>query len=167
VAAGPPAVVDRVRPLLQAIGRGISVVGEEAKAANVVKLSGNFVTASVIEALGEAYAFARKSRVAPADLQEVFTALFGASPIVARYVEILASGAYSPAGFKLELGLKDIRLVTAAADAATCPMPLASLLRDNYLTAVAQGRGDLDWSALGLLAAERAGIAERGSPGSR
>jgi 3-hydroxyisobutyrate dehydrogenase-like beta-hydroxyacid dehydrogenase len=158
VAAGPRADMDRVKPLLEAIGRGLSVVGEEATAANVVKLAGNFVSASSIEALGEAYAFARKQGVSPQDLEGVFLELFGGSAILARYVQLIADEAYEPAGFKLELGLKDMRLVALAADAATVPMPLADLVRDNYLTAAAHGRGDLDWSALGLLAAERAGI---------
>jgi 3-hydroxyisobutyrate dehydrogenase-like beta-hydroxyacid dehydrogenase len=161
VAAGPPAEVELVKPLFEAIGRGLSVVGEEATAANVVKLAGNFVIASSIEAFGEAYAFARKQGVSPPDLQGVFMELFGGSAVLARYVQIIAADAYEPAGFQLELGLKDMRLVVAAADAATAPMPLASLVRDNYLTAVAQGRGDLDWAALGLLAAERAGLRGR------
>ncbi|MDI1449387.1 NAD(P)-dependent oxidoreductase [Polyangium sp. 6x1] len=161
VAAGPRAEVDRVRPLLEAIGRGLRVVGEEPTAANVVKLAGNFVIASSIEAFGEAYAFARKQGVSPPDLQAVLMELFGGSAVLARYVELIASEAYEPAGFKVELGLKDMRLVLAAADASTTPMPLASLLRDNYLAATAQGRGDLDWSALGLFAAERAGLRGR------
>ncbi len=161
IAAGPRADVDRVKPLLEAIGRGLSVVGEEATAANVVKLAGNFVSASSIEAFGEAYAFARKWGVSPPDLERVFMELFGGSAILARYLQIIAAEAYEPAGFKLELGLKDMRLVALAADAATVPMPLASLVRDNYLVAAAQGRGGLDWSALGLLAAERAGLRGR------
>jgi 3-hydroxyisobutyrate dehydrogenase-like beta-hydroxyacid dehydrogenase len=158
VTAGPRADLDRVKPLLEAIGRGLSVVGEEARAANVVKLVGNFVSASSIEAFGEAYAFARKHGVSAPELQGVFMELFGGSAVLARYVQIIAAEAYEPAGFQLELGLKDLRLVAAAADAATTPMPLASLVRDHYLAAAAQGRGDLDWSALGLLAAERAGL---------
>jgi 3-hydroxyisobutyrate dehydrogenase-like beta-hydroxyacid dehydrogenase len=158
VAAGPRADVDRVRPLFEAVGRGLSLVGEAAKCANVVKLAGNFTIASVIEALGEAYAFARKQGVRPEVLEDVFQELFGDSAILARYVQIISAGAYEPAGFKLALGLKDLRLVLAAADAAAAPMPLASLVHDDYLAAVAQGKGDLDWSALGLLAAERVGL---------
>jgi 3-hydroxyisobutyrate dehydrogenase-like beta-hydroxyacid dehydrogenase len=73
-------------------------------------------------------------------------------------VHIIGAEAYEPSGFKLALGLKDMRLVLAAADAATAPMPLASLVYDDYLTAVARGMGDLDWSALGLLAGERMGL---------
>jgi 3-hydroxyisobutyrate dehydrogenase-like beta-hydroxyacid dehydrogenase len=158
VAAGPRSEVDRVRPLLEAVGRGLSVVGEAAKLANVVKLAGNFTIASSIEAFSEASGFARKHGVRPEDLEGVFQAIFGGSAILARYVHIIGAEAYEPAGFKLALGLKDLRLVLAAADAATAPMPLASLVHDHYLTAVAEGMGDLDWSALGLLAGERMGL---------
>ncbi|OJT23038.1 6-phosphogluconate dehydrogenase [Archangium sp. Cb G35] len=158
VAAGAKADVERCRPLLEAIGRGLSVLGEKASSANVVKLSGNFLIASMIEALGESFALARKSGVEPQVFLELFQSVFARSPIFERYAVLIANEQYEPAGFKLKLGLKDVRLVLEAAGAAEVPMPLASLLRDHYLGGVAQGRGDLDWSALGALAAERAGL---------
>lgn len=158
VASGKPADVERSRPLLESFGRGLSVVGERASAANVVKLSGNFLIASMIESLGEAFALARKSGVEPKVFLEVFQSVFARSPIFERYAEMVAGDTYEPAGFKLRLGLKDMKLVLEAAGAAEVPMPLASLLRDNYLEGVARGRGDQDWSALGALAATRAGL---------
>ncbi|HSP77212.1 MAG TPA: NAD(P)-dependent oxidoreductase [Myxococcaceae bacterium] len=158
VASGRPADVERSRPLLESLGRGLSVVGERASAANVVKLSGNFLIASMIESLGEAFALARKSGVEPKVFLEVFQSVFARSPIFERYAELVAGDKYEPAGFKLRLGLKDMKLVLEAAGAAEVPMPLASLLRDNYLEGVARGRGEQDWSALGALAAERAGL---------
>ncbi|KFA89937.1 NAD(P)-dependent oxidoreductase [Archangium violaceum] len=161
VAAGAKADVERCRPLLEAIGRGLSVLGEKASSANVVKLSGNFLIASMIEALGESFALARKSGVEPQVFLELFQSVFARSPIFERYAVLIANAQYEPAGFKMKLGLKDVRLVLEAAGAAEVPMPLASLLRDHYLGGVAQGRGDLDWSALGALAAERAGLGEK------
>ncbi|WPB74214.1 NAD(P)-dependent oxidoreductase [Archangium violaceum] len=161
VAAGAKADVERCRPLLEAIGRGLSVLGEKASSANVVKLSGNFLIASMIEALGESFALARKSGVEPQVFLELFQSVFARSPIFERYAVLIANEQYEPAGFKMRLGLKDVRLVLEAAGAAEVPMPLASLLRDHYLGGVAQGRGDLDWSALGALAAERAGLGEK------
>ncbi|MCY1080356.1 NAD(P)-dependent oxidoreductase [Archangium lansingense] len=158
VAAGAKADVERCRPLLEALGRGLSVLGERAPSANVVKLSGNFLIASMIEALGESFALARKSGVEPQVFLELFQAVFARSPIFERYAVLIANEQYEPAGFKMRLGLKDVRLVLEAAGAAEVPMPLASLLHDHYLGGVAQGRGDLDWSALGALAAERAGL---------
>ncbi|WP_375772067.1 NAD(P)-dependent oxidoreductase [Archangium gephyra] len=161
VAAGAKADVERCRPLLEALGRGLSVLGERASSANVVKLSGNFLIASMIEALGESFALARKSGVEPQVFLELFQSVFARSPIFERYAALIAHEQYEPAGFKLKLGLKDVRLVLEAAGAAEVPMPLASLLRDHYLGGVAQGRGDLDWSALGALAAERAGLGKK------
>lgn len=158
VAAGAKADVERCRPLLEALGRGLSVLGERASSANVVKLSGNFLIASMIEALGESFALARKSGVEPQVFLELFQSVFARSPIFERYAVLIAHEQYEPAGFKLRLGLKDVRLVLEAAGAAQVPMPLASLLHDHYLGGVARGRGDLDWSALGALAAERAGL---------
>jgi 3-hydroxyisobutyrate dehydrogenase-like beta-hydroxyacid dehydrogenase len=137
------------------------VLGEKASSANVVKLSGNFLIASMIEALGESFALARKSGVEPPVFLELFQSVFARSPIFERYAVLIANEQYEPAGFKLKLGLKDVRLVLEAAGAAEVPMPLASLLRDHYLGGVAQGRGDLDWSALGALAAERAGLGKK------
>jgi len=158
VAAGAHADVERCRPLLEALGRGLTVLGEQASMANVVKLSGNFLIASMLEALAEAFAFTRKSGVEPKQFMELFRAVFANSPIFERYAQAIAEEKYSPAGFAMRLGLKDVGLVLEAARAAEVPMPLASLVRDQYLGGVAQGHGDLDWSALGALVAERAGL---------
>lgn len=158
LAAGAKADVERCRPLLEAIGRGLTVLGERAPAANVVKLSGNFLIASMIEALGEAFALARKAGVEPKMFLEVFQSVFAKSPIFERYATLIAGGQYEPPGFAMRLGLKDMSLVLEAAGDAQVPMPLASLLRDNYLGGVARGMGELDWAALAALAAERAGL---------
>jgi 3-hydroxyisobutyrate dehydrogenase-like beta-hydroxyacid dehydrogenase len=169
VAAGRAADVESCRPIFAAIGRGLSRVGEEAPAANVVKLAGNFIIASMIESLSEAFTLARKSGVEADLFREVFSSVMGPSPIFDRYAGLIADRAKplaveasTPVGFKMYLGLKDVRLALAAGDAAEVPMPLASLLRDQLLSAVAQGHGDLDWSALAALAAERAGLGGSG-----
>ncbi|ADO72682.1 NAD(P)-dependent oxidoreductase [Stigmatella aurantiaca] len=158
LAAGAKADVERVRPLLEAIGRGLTVLGEKASSANVVKLSGNFLIASMVEALGEAFALAQKSGVEPKTFLEVFQSVFAKSPIFERYASLIAGRQFQPPGFALRLGLKDIGLVLEAAGDAQVPMPLASLVKDHLLGGVAQGHGELDWSALGALAAERAGL---------
>jgi 3-hydroxyisobutyrate dehydrogenase-like beta-hydroxyacid dehydrogenase len=162
VAAGRAAEVDACLPIFEAIGRGWSRLGEEAPSANVTKLAGNFIIASMIEALGEAFTLARKSGVAPAVFLDVFRSVMGRSPLFDRYAGLIAEEAFTPAGFKMYLGLKDVRLTLAAGAAAEVPMPMASLLRDQMLSAVAQGHGDLDWSALAKLAAERAGLGREG-----
>src|SRR6266571_4231163 len=158
VVAGPPEAVERCRPLLDAMGQGVFVAGEDPPRANVIKIAGNFLLAATIEALGEAFALVRKHDVAPSDLLDVVNGRLFRSPIYENYGKLIAEERYEPAGFKLKYGLKDVRLALEAADEATVPMPLASLMRDRYLSAVARGWGDIDWAALARVAAADAGL---------
>ncbi|MFZ0959385.1 MAG: NAD(P)-dependent oxidoreductase [Terriglobia bacterium] len=158
LAAGPPEAVERCRPALEAIGRKLFVIGPEAPAANTVKLAGNFLIASMLESLGEAFALLRKSGVDPMVFLEIMVGSFFQSPVYENYGKIIAGQRYEPAGFKLRLGLKDVRLVMAAAEEAEAPMPIASLIRDNLISGVAQGFGDLDWSAVARVAALKSGL---------
>jgi 3-hydroxyisobutyrate dehydrogenase-like beta-hydroxyacid dehydrogenase len=158
VAAGPSQAVDRCKPLFEAFGPKLLVVGEKSSLANVVKLSGNFLIASVLESLSEALAFARKSGVDPAVLTNFLTSTLFDAPVYKTYGGLIVEGNYDKVGFALPLGLKDIRLVMQAAEAQSVPMPIASLVRDRFLTAMARGNANKDWSALGLIAAQDAGL---------
>ena len=158
LAAGAPDAVERSLPALQAMGRGVTRLGDRASAANVVKLTGNFLIASMIETLGEAFALTRKAGILPEVFLELFMDVFARSPIFENYARAIAKERYEPAGFKLALGSKDLRLALAAGEALHVPLPVASVLRDQFLTALANGKGELDWSALAELAAERAGL---------
>ena len=158
VAAGPRALVERCQPLFDAIGQKTFVVSENAPAANVIKLCGNFMIASILEILGEAVALARKSGVDAGSYLDVMTGTLFNAPVFKTYGGLIVQERYEPPGFKAALGLKDARLVLAAADDAAVPMPIANLVHDRLLTLVAQGRQDLDWSALALLSAEQAGL---------
>ena len=158
VAAGTGAAVARVRGPLEDIGRKLFVIGEEPPAANVVKLAGNFLIVSVLESLGEAFALLRRAGVEPATFLEIVNGNLFQSPIYENYGRIVGERRYEPAGFKLRLGLKDVRLLLAAAEAHGVPMPTASVLHDDLLTAVANGMGDLDWAALAEVSARRAGL---------
>ena len=157
VAAGRSELVERCRPLFDAIGRQTFVVGAEPWQANVSKLCGNFMISSAIEALGEAYATLRKSGVAPLTFLEIMNALFG-SPVIANYGSIIAKEQFEPAQFALHLGLKDLRLVLATADERSAPMPMASLVHDHMVSAVAQGQAEMDWSSVARVAAREAGL---------
>jgi 3-hydroxyisobutyrate dehydrogenase-like beta-hydroxyacid dehydrogenase len=157
VAAGPTEYVERCRPLFDAIGRQTFVVGTEPWQANVAKVCGNFLIASVIEALGEAYATLRKAGVAPQSFLEIMNTLLG-SQVIANYGRIIAQEQFEPAGFALKLGLKDVRLVLAAAEECASPMPLASLVHDHLLSALAQGQGEMDWSSMTQVIARNAGL---------
>jgi len=160
LAAGAPEGLEKALPALQALGRGITRLGDSAPAANIVKLTGNFMIATMIEALGEAFAFTRKAGVPPEALLDVYANVFARAPIFENYAKLIAREAYEPPGFKLGLGLKDIRLALAAGEELEVPLPIASLLRDHFLTALASGKGELDWSAIAQVAAERAGLSE-------
>ncbi len=158
VAAGDKLAVERCKPLLETLGQRVFVIGDKPEMANVVKLSGNFLIASVIESLGEAIVLTRKYGIDPRDYVEFLTNSLFAAPVYKTYGGIIAQEKYAPAGFKLRLGLKDVRLALAAAEAVDAPLPFASVLRDHMLTAIGRGMEDLDWSSTAKLAAENAGL---------
>src|ERR1700751_718394 len=160
VAGGGKDAIAAVKPALDAIGRRTFVISDVPKAANLVKLSGNFLIASVIETLGEATALVGKDGIDREHYLEILTSsLFGA-PVYKTYGELIVEGKFEPPGFAAPLGYKDIRLVLAAADDLRVPMPLASLLRDRFLTLLAHGGEKLDWSAIGGLAARDSGVSD-------
>jgi 3-hydroxyisobutyrate dehydrogenase-like beta-hydroxyacid dehydrogenase len=146
-------------PLFEAIGQKTFVIGDEPRAANLVKLSGNFLIASTIEALGEAMALVAKAGVDRRRYLDVLTSTLFTAPVYKTYGALIAEGKFEPAGFAAPLGQKDIRLTLAAAEALCVPMPLGSLLRDRFLTLLAHGGDTLDWSAIAKLAAQDAGQA--------
>jgi 3-hydroxyisobutyrate dehydrogenase-like beta-hydroxyacid dehydrogenase len=159
IAAGPADLVERCRPLFDGIGRQTFVAGSDPSQANAVKLCGNFMLAAALEAFGEAFATLRKAEVAPHTFLDIMTGLFG-SPVYANYGRMIADEKFEPAGFALRLGLKDVRLVLEAAEEFASPMPLASLIRDNFLSAMAHGQADQDWSSITRVPARNAGISE-------
>jgi 3-hydroxyisobutyrate dehydrogenase-like beta-hydroxyacid dehydrogenase len=157
VAAGEAAAVERYRPLFEAIGRQTFVAGGEPWQANAVKLCGNFMIASMMEAFGEAFATMRKAGIDRHLFLDVINELFG-SPVYRNYGGIIANEKFTPAGFRLRLGLKDVRLALEAAEELGSPMPFASVLRDHFISALANGQEQLDWSSVALVAARNAGL---------
>jgi 3-hydroxyisobutyrate dehydrogenase-like beta-hydroxyacid dehydrogenase len=123
-----------------------------------VKLCGNFMILSAIEALGEAMTLATKGGVSRAKLLEVLTGSLFDAPVFRTYGAILAEEKYRPAGFAAPLGLKDMRLVGQAAEQERVPMPLLSLLRDHLLQTIATEGEDIDWSGIGLTISNNAGL---------
>lgn len=149
VAAGDPATVARVMPLLGVLGRRTIVVGTASPAANLVKLSGNFMILSAIEAMGEAMALAEAGGVARAQLLEVLLVTIFDAPVYRNYGPVLADGGLGPVGFAAPLGAKDMRLVGEAAAASGVAMPLQRLLAERLAAAIARHGPDIDWSAIG------------------
>ena len=154
--SGSSMAKQRVCPILDSIGQGTFDFGEEPAAAHVVKLAGNFLLASAIEALAEALVLAEKNGIDRNKLANMLGSTLFACPAYQTYGRTIAQQRFRPAGFTVELGLKDIDLVLqTGADSAT-PLPLAGLLHDRFLAAVAKGRGELDWSSVWLESAENA-----------
>lgn len=157
VAAGAPDALDDAAPLFAALGQRTVRFGDTPSAANLVKVSGNFLIASAIEALGEAVALVTKAGVDRRQYLDMLTTTLFAAPVYQSYGAIIADERWEPAGFAAPLGLKDVRLALAAGETLRVPLPLASLLRDRFLELLARGDAHLDWSAIARLAADAAG----------
>ena len=157
VAAGKNDQIVRCQALFDALGQRTFIVSDAAPTANLVKLSGNFLIAAVIEGLGEAITLVSKAGVDRAQYIDLLTSTLFGAPVYKTYGGLIAEERYHPAGFKAELGYKDVRLALSAAQQLKVPMPLASLLADRFLALMAAGGGGLDWSALALIAKRDAG----------
>src|SRR5262249_20029154 len=147
VAAGSAVQIERCRAILDATGQKTFVTGEDPPLANVIKLSGNFLITTVIESLAEAFALVRKSGIDPNTFLDVLTGSLFPVPAYRIYGGMIAADNFEPVGFKLPLGFKDNRLFLAAAEEAQVPAPMASLVHDRFVAALAQGLGEADWAA--------------------
>ena len=156
-AAGAPDAVDACMPLFESIGQRIFRFGDNAPDANLIKLSGNFMISSVIEALGEALALVGKAGLDQHQYVDFLTSTLFNAPVYKTYGGLIADKKFVPAGFAAPLGFKDNRLVLAAAEKLRVPLPLASLIYNRFLTLLARGGESLDWSAFSQLAAEDSG----------
>jgi 3-hydroxyisobutyrate dehydrogenase-like beta-hydroxyacid dehydrogenase len=145
--------------VLEALGPKVSVFGERPSLANTVKLTGNFLIATVLESLAEAVAFSRKSGLDAAAVVEFLTSTLFNAPVYKTYGGLIVEGKHDEVGFALPLGLKDVKLVMQAAEGRAVPMPVASVLHDRFVLALARGYEKKDWSVLGRVAAEDAGLA--------
>jgi 3-hydroxyisobutyrate dehydrogenase-like beta-hydroxyacid dehydrogenase len=158
VTAGTDDAVDRARPFMEAIGQKLFVISTTPKDANLIKLSGNFLIACVIESLGEALALIGKAGLDRRQYVEVLTSTLFDAPVYKTYGSLIAQEKFEPAGFAAPLGHKDIRLALAAAEDLKVPMPIGNLLKDRFLRLIATGGAALDWSAIGSIASQDAGI---------
>jgi 3-hydroxyisobutyrate dehydrogenase-like beta-hydroxyacid dehydrogenase len=116
------------------------------------------MTASTLELLGEVFALVRKRGLDPVQFLEIMTGTMFGSRVHKIYGDKLAAQHYAPSGFVIPLALKDVRLALAEAEATSVPMPSVSVVRDRLIAGMARGYSGLDWSALGLIAAEEAGL---------
>jgi 3-hydroxyisobutyrate dehydrogenase-like beta-hydroxyacid dehydrogenase len=157
VAAGVPTDVARCQPIFDRLGQRTFVIGVDPGDANLVKLLGNMMSATALEMLGEVVAVVRKRGLDPQSFIDIMTSTMFGGRAHKIYGDKIARQAYAP-GFVLPLVLKDVRLALAEAENAGAPMPSVGVVRDRLITAIARGYGELDWTALGLIAAEEAGL---------
>jgi 3-hydroxyisobutyrate dehydrogenase-like beta-hydroxyacid dehydrogenase len=157
VAAGVPAAVERCQAILGSLGQRTFVIGADPAVANLVKLLGNMMSATALEMLGEVVAVIRKRGLDPQPFVDIMTSTMFGGRAHKIYGDKIASQSYA-AGFVLPLVLKDVRLALAEAEQAGVPMPSVGVVRDRLITGIARGYGELDWTALGLVAAEEAGL---------
>jgi 3-hydroxyisobutyrate dehydrogenase-like beta-hydroxyacid dehydrogenase len=157
VAAGVPADVERCRPLLENLGQRVFVIGTNPADANLFKLLGNMVTATALEMLAEVAAVIRKRGLNPRPFLDLMTSTNFGGRVHRIYGEKIAAQSYEP-GFVMPLALKDVRLALTEAENLGVPMPSVDVVRDRMITGIARGYGDLDWTALGLIAAEESGL---------
>jgi 3-hydroxyisobutyrate dehydrogenase-like beta-hydroxyacid dehydrogenase len=157
IMAGLPADIDRCRPLVGNLGQQTFIVGADPSHANLIKLLGNMMMATTLEMLGETIAMFRKRGLDPKLFIEILTETMFGGRAHRLYGDKIVAQSYAP-GLALPLALKDVRLALAEAEDASVPMPSVGVVRDRLITGIARGHADLDWTALGLIAAEEAGI---------
>ena len=153
----PAADVERCRPLLDNIGQQTFVIGTDPGHANLIKLLGNMMTATALEMLGEVVAVTLKRGLDPKPFIDILTSTMFGGRVHKIYGDKIIRQSYAP-GFVMPLALKDVRLALAEAESAGAPMPSVSVVRDRLITGIARGYAGLDWTALGLVAAEEAGL---------
>ncbi len=156
--SGPRAAKTRVEPILRHLGQAVYDFGDDPGAACVVKLSGNFLISAAMEAMAEALVFAEKNNVDRVSLIDMLSETIFACPIYRNYGKAIAERRFEPVGFRLALGFKDVDLVLKTAIASRTPMPTVSVVHNRLMSAMAKGRGEMDWMALALGVAEDAGI---------
>lgn len=158
VAAGGSADMETANPLFAVISQRVFYTGETPSHAALVKLCGNFMILSAVEALGEAMALAEKGGVSKKQLLEILTSSLFDAPVYRNYGAMIVEERFRPAGFAAPLAFKDMRLAGQSAEALRVPMPLLSVLRDHLLQTIAQEGEDVDASAIARSIARNAGL---------
>ncbi len=157
VAAGEAAYVERCRPLFDCLGQQTFVIGSDPAVANLIKLLGNMMTATTLEMLGEAVAVFVKRGLDPKPFVDIMTSTMFGGRVHRIYGDKMVRQAYAP-GFVMPLALKDVRLALAEAESNGVPMPSVQVVRDRLTAGIARGYAGLDWTALGLVAEQEAGL---------
>jgi 3-hydroxyisobutyrate dehydrogenase-like beta-hydroxyacid dehydrogenase len=158
LAAGEAEMLDRVEPLFAAIGQRVWRFGDEPSRANAVKIAVNFALACAIEAMAEGAALVQAHGIERGGFLDMLTNTIFNTPVYKGYAGLIAERQYEPPKFKLTLGFKDVSLALKAGEDGKVPLPFGSVLRENFIDAIAHGYGGKDWSAVAEVAVRRAGL---------
>jgi 3-hydroxyisobutyrate dehydrogenase-like beta-hydroxyacid dehydrogenase len=157
VAGGDQEALKTMQPVFDKIGAR-TVTMDAPEKANLFKIAGNFMIASELESIGEAFALLRKGGVDPSLFHDVLSGRLFTGAVFKAYGAMILNRTYEPAGFALTLGLKDVNLARAAAEGLGVTMPTADLLKKHYDEAIGWGWQDRDWAAIGEVPAKKAGV---------
>ena len=163
LAAGEGGMLDRLKPLFAAIGQRVWRFGDEPSRANAVKIAVNFALACAIEAMAEGAALVQAHGIERGGFLDMLTSTIFNTPVYKGYAGLIAERQYEPPKFKLTLGFKDVSLALKAGENRKVPLPFGSVLRDNFIDAIAHGYGSKDWSAVAEVAVRRAGLSPSSS----
>ncbi len=145
VAAGDSQTLDRIRPLLQTMGRGVTVVGNAPWQAHAFKLAGNMLITSMVQSLSEAFVFASAEGLDPELFLETINEALFQSPMYGNYGNVMLHPPEQP-GATVALGAKDTRLLREAATAAGVRLGLADYLQEQFNAAIKNGMELTDWA---------------------
>lgn len=160
--AGNASAIACVQPLLDALGKKTWHISDQPHQANVAKIAANLLLASAIEAMAEVITLAERHQLDAARMMTALTGSLFSAPVYRTYGDIILNRAFEPALFKASLGLKDVNLAVSAGESAGVALPIAGLVHDSLLDAIAHGHGNSDWAALATASARRAGL-DRGN----
>lgn len=152
VAAGDSKDIDAASVIFEKVSAQYWNVGTDHAKANLVKLGVNYNLIHALQAIGESVALVESGGVDANTFMEILTHTAFAGSAYAGYGPMIVNRRYSPAGFSMTLGLKDLKLIEDAASAGGLTLPVAVVLRKLFETAqVDPELKDLDWSAIAEL----------------
>lgn len=148
---------DQVLPILQAIGKNITYVGDHGSAL-VVKLCNNLITGAVMCATSEALTMAAKAGIDPGLVHSILSNSTARGWILTDYVGRTMLVGNTQPGFKLALQHKDEGLALEYGKQMGVPMFVTGLVHALFSQAKGLGKGDLDFSAVSQLYTEAVGV---------
>lgn len=145
--AGDDAALDKIGPLLDVVGRKTWHMGNTPRQANAAKIAGNMMIAMAIESMAEALVLTGANDVAAAPFMELVTQTLFGGRVYENYGAKIVQGDFK-AGFRMQLGLKDVGLAAAAGAATGKHLPQLDAVHARMTEAVQAGMGEQDWAAM-------------------